>query len=143
MNKKEEKIKNLYIAQIGKVELTDTGYIKCNSENLKHPFIIVKKIREKNHISTIVPPYFTSNNYIQIPKYQDIFNEKEYEDLSNYNNSIKIYSFIDDIEILKLVPLNKVLKKHNEDSIAREYIESFLEEINIEAEVKSKQKKYK
>ncbi len=143
MNKKEEKIKNLYIAQIGKVELTDTGYIKCNSENLKHPFIIVKKIREKNHISTIVPPYFTSNNYTQIPKYQDIFNEKEYEDLSNYNNSIKIYSFIDDIEILKLVPLNKVLKKRNEDSIAREYIESFLEEINIEAEVKSKQKKYK
>ena len=143
MNKKEEKIKNLYIAQIGKVELTDTGYIKCNSENLKHPFIIVKKIREKNHISTIVPPYFTSNNYTQIPKYQDIFNEKEYEDLSNYNNSIKIYSFIDDIEILKLVPLNKLLKKRNEDSIAREYIESFLEEINIEAEEKIKQKKYK
>ena len=143
MNKKEEKIKNLYIAQIGKVELTDTGYIKCNSENLKHPFIIVKKIREKNHISTIVPPYFTSNNYTQIPKYQDIFNEKEYEDLSNYNNSIKIYSFIDDIEILKLVPLNKVLKKRNEDSIAREYIESFLEEINIEEKKKIKQKKYK
>ena len=143
MNKKEEKIKNLYIAQIGKVELTDTGYIKCNSENLKHPFIIVKKIREKNHISTIVPPYFTSNNYTQIPKYQDIFNEKEYEDLSNYNNSIKIYSFIDDIEILKLVPLNKVLKKRNEDSIAREYIESFIEEINIEEKKKIKQKKYK